>query len=78
MVVGIVGEWLARLPKGKAVVLDNNDLRDSARAYLDSRFDSVRREDIMKIVSEVNSDKYPGFEIWERPDGRWTLERSSR
>jgi len=78
MVVGKVGEWLARLPKGKAVILDNDDIRDSAKAYLDSAFDAVRREDILKVVSEVNSDEYPGFEMWERPDGRWTLERCIR
>ena len=75
MVVGTVGKWLARLPKGKAVVLDNDDLQDSAKSYLDSGFDYVRREDILKVVDEVNSQEYPGFEIWERPDGRWTLER---
>lgn len=76
MVVGKVGEWLAKLPKGKAVILDIEDVRDSAKAYLDSMFDSVRGEDILKVVAEVNSEEYPGFEMWERPDGRWTLERA--
>lgn len=78
MVVGKVGGWLARLPKGKTVVLDNDDVADSAKALLDSGFDHVRRDDILKIVAEVNSEEYPGFEMWERPDGRWTLERRSR
>jgi hypothetical protein len=78
MVVGKVGEWIAILPKGMAVILDNDDIRDSAKAYLDSSFDSVRREDILKVVTEVNSNEYPGFEMWERPDGRWTLERCTR
>ena len=68
MVVGTVGEWLAKLPKGKAVILDNDDLQNSARSYLDSGFDSVRREDILKVVAEVNSEEYPGFKMWERPD----------
>lgn len=76
MVIGKVGEWLTRLPKGKAVILDNDDLRDSAKAYLDSGFDSVRRSDILAVVAEINSDEYPGFEMWERPDGRWTLQRA--
>lgn len=78
MVVGKVGEWLAILPKGEAVVLDNDELRDSAKALLDSGFGSVRRDDVLRVVAEVNSEEYPGFEMWERPDGRWTLERSSR
>jgi len=76
MVVGKVGKWLSMLPKGKAVILDADDLSDSAKALLDSGFDSVRRDDILRIVSKVNSDEYPGFEMWERPDGRWTLERT--
>ena len=78
MVVGAVGEWLAKLSKGKAVILDNDDLQNSARSYLDSGFDSVRREDVLKVVAEVNSEEYPGFEMWDRPDGRWTLERRDR
>ena len=78
MVVGKVGEWLAILPKGEAVVLDNDELRDSAKALLDSGFGYVRRDDVLRVVAEVNSEEYPGFEMWERPDGRWTLERSSR
>ena len=75
MVIGKVGEWLDKLPKGKAVIITTNDVRDSAKAYCDSGFDHVRPEYIKCVIDEVNSDEYPDFEIWERPDGRWTLER---
>lgn len=75
MVIGKVGEWLGKLPKGKAVVLTVDDLHDSASAYMDSGFDHVRPEYVKRVVDEVNSDEYPGFELWERPDGRWTLDR---
>ena len=77
MVVGKVGRWIANLPKGKAVILTIDDLKDSAKAYLNSGFDCVRPEDIKMVVDEINSDQYPGYEIWERPDGRWTLERQN-
>lgn len=75
MVLGIVGEWIAKLPVGRVVTLSTNDLKDSAKYLLDSGFDSVRREDILKVVAEVNSDEYPEFLLWERFDGRWVLER---
>lgn len=75
MVTGIVGKWLAKLPKGKAVILSADDLRNSAKACLGSGFDCVRPEDIKKIIDEINSDEYPEFNIWECPDGRWVLAR---
>lgn len=75
MVIGKVGEWIAKLPKGKAVILTAEDMHDSAKAYMDSGFDHVRPEYIKSVADEVNSDEYPGFSLWERPDGRWTLER---
>lgn len=75
MVIGIVADWMKRLGKGKAVVLTLDDISDSARAYMDSGFDHVRQEYLERVVSEVNSDEYPGFRLWERPDGRWTLDR---
>ena len=75
MVIGKVGEWLAKLPKGKAVIISVSDMQDSAKAYMDSGFDHVRPEYVRGVVEEVNSEEYPGFNLWERPDGRWTLER---
>jgi len=74
MVIGKVAEWMHKLDKGKAVVLTSEDIADSAKVYMDSGFDYVRPEYIKAVVNEVNSDEYPNFILWERPDGRWTLE----
>lgn len=75
MVIGKVAEWMAKLGKGQAVILDIEDMADSAKSYMDSGFDHVRREYIEAVAAEVESDEYPEFSLWERPDGRWTLER---
>ena len=75
MVLGKVAEWIARLNLGQAVILTTDDVRDSARYNLDSGLDVVRREDLLSIVAEVNSKEYPGFRMFERPDGNWTLDR---
>ena len=76
MVVGKVAEWISKLEKGNAVVLNIEDMHDSAKAYTTSGiFDHVRPEYVAKVADEVNSEEYPDFELWERPDGRWTLER---
>ena len=75
MVVGEIGEWLARLPKGTSVVLPFSDLQDSAKAYMESGFDCVRKEYVCAVVNEVNSEEYPGFSLHERVDGKWILSR---
>ena len=76
MVIGKVAEWMNKLGKGQAVVIGFEDLADSAKSYLDSGFDHVDQGYIKNVAREVNSDEYPDFEIWERPDGRWTLQRA--
>ena len=75
MIIGKVAQWMARLDKGQAVIISREDIIDSAGAYRDSGFDYVRTEYIKKVVDEVNGEEYPEFSLWERPDGRWTLER---
>jgi len=77
MIIGEVAKWLDRLPPGKAVLLTREAMHDSAKAYVSYMlFDHVRPEDLQKVADEVNSEEYPGFSLWERPDGRWTLERT--
>ncbi len=77
MVIGKVAEWMSKLDKGNAVILTINDLHDSAEAYTTSEiFDHIRPEYINAVVNEVNSEEYPGFELWERPDRRWTLTKT--
>jgi hypothetical protein len=75
MVVGKVKEWMGKLDKGEAVILTRADLIDSARHYMESAYDSVRTKYILNVIDEVNSDEYPDFDIRERLDGRFTLER---
>lgn len=75
MVLGKVAEWMSRLDKGQSVVITYDDLYDSARYYMDSAFDHVRQEYIDQVVLQVESNEYPEFGLFERPDGRWTLER---
>ena len=75
MILGKVGWWINTLEMGKAVILTLDDIYDSARYNLDSGLDYPRREDALKVVAEVNSEEYPSYEMFERPDGRWTLDR---
>jgi hypothetical protein len=75
MIIGKVAQWMAELDKGQAVIISRDDIIDSAEAYRDSGFDHVRPEYIKNVVDEVNSEECQGFSLWERPDGRWTLER---
>jgi hypothetical protein len=76
MVVGKVAEWMGRLKKGEAVVISRADMEDSAKAYMTSMlFDRMRDEYVSAVAAEVESDQYPEFALWERPDGRWTLDR---
>jgi|TARA_R110002020_G_scaffold471097_1_gene697537 hypothetical protein len=75
MIIGKVAQWMGRLDKGQAVVIEREDVLDSASAYRDGGFDYIRPEYIKNVVDEVNGDEYPEFSLWERPDGRWTLER---
>ena len=75
MVMGEIAKWINTLKKGESVILTTDDVYDSARYNLDSGLDYPRREDALKVVAEVNSKEYPSYEMWERPDGRWTLDR---
>lgn len=75
MILGKVARWINKLEIGKAVILTDDDIYDSARYNLESGLDMVRRDDLLKIVAEVNSEEYPGYEMFQRPDGRWTLDR---
>lgn len=74
MIIGKVAEWMSKLEKGEAVIIGRDDIYSSAEAYKDSGFDHVRPEYAQKVVDEANSQEYPGYSLWERPDGRWTLE----
>ena len=78
MITGKVAEWINRLDDGEAVILTIDDLAESAKAYTDSGFDHVRSEYIQNIINEVNSSEYLEFTLWERMDGRWTLEREQK
>jgi hypothetical protein len=73
-----VAEWMHRLDHGFAVILDFDDVADSAKAYKDSGYDHIRPEYIKAVVAEVNSDEYPDFTMWERLDNRWTLEKKRK
>ena len=75
MIIGKVADWMRRLDKGQAIILSLDDMADSAKAYRSTGFDYVRREHIEAVAAEVESEEYPEFSLWERPDGRWTLER---
>mgnify|MGYP000055763040 CR=1 FL=1 len=75
MIIGNVAKLMNRLAKGQAIVIEIEDVRDSARAYMDSGFDYVRKDYIDNVIREVNSDEYPEFSLRERPDGRFTLDR---
>ena len=75
MIIGKVAQWMGGLHKGQAVIISRDDVLDSAGAYRDSGFDHIRPEYIQNVVDEVNGDQYPDVALWERPDGRLTLER---
>lgn len=75
MIIGTLAKWIECLDSGKAVVLSRDVLVEAAGVYRDSGLDHVRPEYIQNIVDEVNSEEYEGFSLWERPDGRWTLEK---
>lgn len=75
MILGKVRYWLSTLKEGQAVVITLDDLYDSASYYLESGLDYARREDILVLAKEINSKEYPEFEIFEKMDGNWTLDR---
>jgi len=75
MVMGEVARWMQRLKAGEAVVLTIEELTDSAKYFLESGFDYVRKEDIKEVENQINSKEYPNFSITNRLDGKWTLNK---
>ena len=75
MILGKVAEWITKLKMGEAVILTIDDLTNPAQYNLESALDMVRDSDRQVIVDEVNSEEYPNYGMWQRPDGRWTLDR---
>ncbi len=75
MVMGEVARWMQRLKAGEAVVLTIEELTDSAKYFLESGFDCVRKEDIKEVENQINSKEYPNFSITNRLDGKWTLNK---
>ena len=79
MLLGSVEKRMRSLQEGQSVVIDYDAMVDTAKYYLESAFDTVRKEDIQVIVDEVNSKEYPNFSLIPSLENHtWVLNRLTK